>query len=894
MAVVDKRAIVNEEHILGISVTLATKISSLVHETQKERGATAGYLSSKGKKFSDTLASQKTDTDAKLQELKSFMSQNDLEELPTLFIKDLQSALLKFGNVSSIRTKVSSLSMDKKSAISFYTTTNGMFLDSISDLAKYSRDAAIVKELNSYANFLYSKERAGIERAVGAGAFSADSISAAQRIKFNNLIAEQDTYIKTYKILETDEEIAFYNQTMQGQVIDDVQSMRDILLNAQNIGGFNIDASYWFETMTKKIKVLKKIEDYLVLKFQPSTQKGKEQLHILKYLNAVLHENQKERGLTAGFLASKGLKFKDSLKSQRALTDTRIKEFKAILNKYDLNNYSSKFKHYMKISLRNMKKLKMMREGVDSFKLQSTEAIAYYTNMNSRMIKATAALIQVAKSNKCVKCVNAYYSFLLSKERAGIERAILASTFSKNQFADGMKVKLVQIITEQDAYLDGFLANVDSETKKFYNSKTGSKVFKEVQRMRDIALNTNSVGGFGIKASDWFATISKKINLLKKVDDKLAADLITHISEIESHENSTLTFLIIFGLIIIGIAGTMGYIISHAVTKSLNNILITAKDLSSGDGDLTKRLTIDSKDEVGEVAKEINNFIQKVQDTVSSVKQSGYENVSIAEELSGSSQSVKKNIEHEGKVLETATQDIVNISQELSNAVNEAQKNYDGIENASANLQTATQQIESLTQKIQATSETEQELAQKLEELSTNAQDVKGVLGIISDIADQTNLLALNAAIEAARAGEHGRGFAVVADEVRKLAESTQRSLSEINATINVIVQAILEASSQMNENSKTVIDLAEVSGEVAQTILTSNDAMQETLNASSESMKDSQTMSKEATNISSEITKINDTAGENLRSINEIAIASEHLNKLTNSLNDELDKFRT
>ena len=102
--------------------------------------------------------------------------------------------------------------------------------------------------------------------------------------------------------------------------------------------------------------------------------------------------------------------------------------------------------------------------------------------------------------------------------------------------------------------------------------------------------------------------------------------------------------------------------------------------------------------------------------------------------------------------------------------------------------------------RVQNSAHTEMELAHKIQQLSSDADQVKNVLTVISDIADQTNLLALNAAIEAARAGEHGRGFAVVADEVRTLAERTQKSLVEINATINVIVQAIMDSSDQMKQ----------------------------------------------------------------------------------------------
>jgi methyl-accepting chemotaxis protein len=145
----------------------------------------------------------------------------------------------------------------------------------------------------------------------------------------------------------------------------------------------------------------------------------------------------------------------------------------------------------------------------------------------------------------------------------------------------------------------------------------------------------------------------------------------------------------------------------------------------------------------------------------------------------------------------------------MTEGISEAKEGKTELIKANDFLKDANNAILELTKDIQSSAATEIELAHRIQQLSSDATQVKDILVVIGDIADQTNLLALNAAIEAARAGEHGRGFAVVADEVRKLAERTQKSLQEINATINVIVQAIVDSSDQMTSNSKKVESLA-------------------------------------------------------------------------------------
>lgn len=173
-------------------------------------------------------------------------------------------------------------------------------------------------------------------------------------------------------------------------------------------------------------------------------------------ISLLIHETQKERGASAGFTGSKGAKFVTKLPEQRKLTDARRGEFEAYVRTINYSEFNAELQKEVDTVLSYLSQLDAKRMQISRLELPLGEVVKYYTTMNSHMLDTVATGARLFPDDTISKALISYTSFLKSKERAGIERAILSGTFGANKFAEGMYAKFITLVAQQDAFMNDF------------------------------------------------------------------------------------------------------------------------------------------------------------------------------------------------------------------------------------------------------------------------------------------------------------------------------------------------------------------------------------------------------------------------------------------------------
>jgi methyl-accepting chemotaxis protein len=477
---------------------------------------------------------------------------------------------------------------------------------------------------------------------------------------------------------------------------------------------------------------------------------------------------------------------------------------------------------------------------------------------------------------------------LLERVKDSLASAVTTGDLEALAAAAGFSNKLVDALNKISQLNRSYASEVN-QIKQSYDA------YYQVayQVSQEMINGTADYGTLAQRSEKMNADYDTTASLLSQFGDTRLKEFTSAIDAASEQAGTLITVGIVMGIITTFVLFGTAFPVASGIQSNLGSMIRSLQDLAKENGDLTARIHTNSKDELGDLAHWFNSFMQKLQHVVKDIVNTAVPLSALAKDLNELTNDTNKTIAQQRKAADQAKHAVDDMSASVVAEVNSANEAATAANQSSDAASQGQQTVISTVQNIQQLAGNVQDASDVIMQLEKDANQVGTVLSVIKGIAEQTNLLALNAAIEAARAGEQGRGFAVVADEVRTLASRTQKSTEEIQRTIEQLQSAARLAVQKMQQSTAQAdnsVKSANQAGEALQLITQSITQIRLMNQQIADATDDQQKM---ATVIVSHVDTIFKNTEHSSESTHHIAKASSELASLAQNLENITRLFR-
>ncbi|QDD88647.1 methyl-accepting chemotaxis protein [Pseudomonas oryzihabitans] len=599
-------------------------------------------------------------------------------------------------------------------------------------------------------------------------------------------------------------------------------------------------------------------------------------------ISAVVTRLQRERGASGVFLGSGGKAMQDKLKSFRQDSDQAQSDLRAVASSDDAALQSV---------LRTLDGLPELRTKVDGLGLNSTQSGTAYTDLIKALIGYTHALEAGVEDSAILRALGALNLFVEIKERAGRERVLLGLAFNQNRFDAALLSRFARNLGEFSAYADAFQRKATPAFIQQLDAAFKQPSAREVSRLQQLAFEIPLGDPLGVKPEDWFNLATQRIDLMSAVENDLGASVSVLAEQARARASRDLWTTLGLVLVVLVAVSALAWAIIRNIKQAVDQVNGTLTRLATRD--LTARCAYQGRDEFGTITGNLNLMSQELGQVIQEIGAATMQVATAAEEASAVAVQTSQNVAQQRLGTDQVATAIAEMSATVKDVARSTTEAAEGSRQVEGNTSQGRRELQATISLVQGLSVQAERTSAIIAELKQESDSISSVLDVIRGIAEQTNLLALNAAIEAARAGEAGRGFAVVADEVRALAQKTQQSTGNIQQMISHLqtgsdraTQAMQETLSQVQTGASNVVRAGELLGEIAEGVTLINDR---TIQVASAAEQQSQV----AEEISRNVNDINDLVIQVSAGAEQTAVTSRELARLAEQQQSLVGRFQ-